>query len=107
MITLMLGYFFSILCIIFIAIAAYNYYTNNIIFKINIDLMDIIFFIFVAILLLTFSLPKEENPLECEKCKKGKLSYVDTINYSNGTTFYRYHCDNCDRLFRTEEWRGK
>ena len=67
-----------------------------------------ILFLLIIITIMLTTLPhNEENLLKCDKCKDGNLAYVDTINYDDGTTFYRYHCDNCDRLFRTEEWRGK
>ena len=48
----------------------------------------------------------KKDLLICEKCN-GRLSYMDTINYVDGITDYRYSCDTCGRIFRTDKWRGK
>jgi len=67
----------------------------------------VLFLLIILTIMLTMLPHSEKNLLKCDKCENGNLVYIDTINYDNGTTFYRYHCDNCDRLFRTEKWRGK
>lgn len=77
-------------------------------FKIEIDIFDIIIFIAIlSLIFYSFIGENKTNLLQCEKCNESKLAYVDTLNYQNGTTFYRYQCNNCGRLFRTKKWRGK
>jgi len=79
------------------------------------DTLDEVFIAIITALVMSFLIfflilsknSNVTNNLICEKCDTGRLSYVDTLNYEDGTTLYRYECDTCGRLFRTEKWRGK
>lgn len=75
--------------------------------ELTFSMLIVAFFLWLSVTFPnTTTTDAQKDLLICEKCN-GRLSYMDTINYVDGITDYRYSCDTCGRIFRTDKWRGK